>query len=105
MHNPCVCVCIRTRCLARPGRCLQACAGRSDGWICASSRSYTHACPSTSQVLTFAGELNKNIWVLFAYTLSIIKDGDRVTASAGICISPPLSSANSVCIPLTQDFA
>lgn len=46
----------RTRCPARPGPRLQGCAGRSDGWTCASFRCCTPACRSTPRGPTPAGE-------------------------------------------------
>lgn len=46
----------RTRCPARPGPRLQGCAGRRDGWTCASFRCCTPACRSTPRGPTPAGE-------------------------------------------------
>lgn len=47
----------RTRCPAHPGPRPPGCAGRRDGWTCALFLFFTHACRSTCQALTPAGEL------------------------------------------------
>lgn len=46
----------RTRCPAHPGPRLQGCAGRRDGWTCASFRCCTPACRSTPRGPTPAGK-------------------------------------------------